>query len=596
MADVRPIVLGVDENRTAQAALAPVLSGTELTYRFITDRRKVLGGCAQLKPDVLLVFGELSSDFVIAVLDALASDSRFATLPVIVVCADLGDTAFVHGMRTSVVQLLPAPMSAHHAATIRNTFFELQQRPGSVSGAGDSRVLHRLVEHIRRTRRTGELVIEPRTPHEGKAVFVRGRLERAKFLASGSQDALKAMVALPQARYSFSEVVRRQGDGEGIVIEIEVGQDPAPEVEVISGTALPEDEPLAFELPKPPPAPPPPPPAPPPPPRESAPTPQAARIKLLLVDDDEAILRMFSTLFAKHGFAVTTATDGQQGITATAEREFDVVLADLNMPHLDGWGMLRALRDDFRTRELPVAFISAHDDYRESLRALNAGAQAYLSKGTRLEQIVGQVRKLLEPREQARALIDGKGSWSMQLSTVGPQWILRLLNRRMATGTLAAKDGWASYTLALQNGAVLRASATAGRFVAEGERAFNAFVASRAAEASWTPGAAAGVTPNVDASMDALLAAACRTLNENEQRLRDNLMVEATEIKVDQDLYAVYRQVGPKQWLECARLICEEKVPPREVIARLDVSPLDIEETMRDLIRRGVVNLAAAKT
>jgi hypothetical protein len=49
--------------------------------------------------------------------------------------------------------------------------------------------------------------------------------------------------------------------------------------------------------------------------------------------------------------------------------------------------------------------------------------------------------------------------------------------------------------------------------------------------------------------------------------------------------------VGPRQWLETARLICEEKLPPREIISRVDASPIEVEETLRDLVRRGVVSL-----
>ena len=84
---------------------------------------------------------------------------------------------------------------------------------------------------------------------------------------------------------------------------------------------------------------------------------------------------------------------------------------------------------------------------------------------------------------------------------------------------------------------------------------------------------------------------ACAALNENETRMREALMVTATDIDVNGDLYAVYTHVGPKHWLEAARLICEEKMSPRELIARLDLSPVEIEETMKDLIRRGVVTL-----
>jgi CheY-like chemotaxis protein len=345
------------------------------------------------------------------------------------------------------------------------------------------------------------------------------------------------------------------------------------------------DEPLAFEMSHAAPEPAPPAPA------MSAPAVEAARPQLLLVDDDPAILKMFSTLFAKHGFAVVTASDGQQGVEAARQREFDVVLADLNMPHLDGWGMLRLLREDFRTRELPVSFLSAHDDYRESLRALDAGAQAYLSKGSKLDVIVGQVVKLLEPRRTMLAFLDLGQTDHLVIHQVGPQWFLRQLAQRGASGLVTARDGWASYQLGFESGVCVHASAVAGKYTADGERAFNAFVASRAAEGAFVPGPPPQLPRNLFLQTEVLIERACSALNENEQRLRESLMVTATQIDVNRDLYAVYAQVGPKPWLEAARLICEEHLPPREVIARLDVSPIDVEECMKDLLRRGVVAL-----
>jgi hypothetical protein len=257
--------------------------------------------------------------------------------------------------------------------------------------------------------------------------------------------------------------------------------------------------------------------------------------------------------------------------------------------------MLRLLRDDFRTRELPIAFISAHDDYRESLRALDAGAQAYVSKGTRLEAIVAQARKLLEPRRLVQTQVDQGGSLSLQIHAVGPQWLLHRLAAHRSTGTLSARDGWASYSLHFSEGGCLHASAVAGKFTAEGERAFNAFVATRAAEGEFVPASAPFDGPrNLFLGTDVLVERACSTLNENERRMRESLMVQATQIDVNEPLYEIYRQVGPTQWLECARLICEEKLAPREIIARLDLSPVDIEETMKDLLRRGVVSLQKA--
>ncbi len=396
----KPVILGIDEDRASQARIAESFNKQGVFYRFITDRRKVPGGLRQISPDLLVVTGDLSSDFVIQVLDAVAADAAFANLPVVVISKDVSDAPFVSGLRSSVVAILAPPFGEAHALPTKALWEELSSRPGASSGTANSATLQRLVDHVRRTRRSGMLTLDARTSNEGRATFVRGKLQRATFLGSVGPDALKHMLALPKASWVFSEVSGHGGDGAGVVIEVGdvgMGEVEVEVAEVVVGQAVEEDEPLAFEVPA-----------------EkaeptsnqpiTAPTPvSGAQVRMLLVDDDESLVRMFSTLFSKHGFHVTTANDGQQGADLALQRDFDLVFADLNMPHLDGWGMLRILRDDFRTRELPIAFISAHDDYRESLRALNAGAQAYLSKGVRLDQLISQARKLLEPRSNALA-------------------------------------------------------------------------------------------------------------------------------------------------------------------------------------------------
>jgi DNA-binding response OmpR family regulator len=587
----RPVILAIDEDRANQSKLAQGFNAQGLFYRFITDRKKVQGGIKQLTPDILMVFGELSSDFDIQVLDAVAADVSSASLPIIVVAGDVSDAQFVTGLRTNVVALFPAPFDPANALAVKGLFDELPFRPGMVKGQGDAKLLGRLIDHVRRTRRAGALTVEPRTPNQGRAVFSRGKLERASFLGAVGPDALKALGQLPKASWVFSEVAGQAGDGAGVVIEVgDVESGEMGIAEVVVGEVVMEDEPLAFEVPV---------------PRASAAPPQGPPahtsltpepmlapgfqpIQLLLVDDDEAILRMFKTLFTKHGFKVSTATDGQLGAEVALTEHFDVVLADLNMPHLDGWGLLRLLREDYRTRELPVAFISAHDDYRESLKALDAGAQAYLSKGTRLDALVTQVKKLLEPRQNALRQIATGTAFTLLVTPVGPQWLLLRMAELHASGRLDAKDGWAHYSLFFTDGRCRHASAQAGKFTAEGERAFNAFIASKQAEATWTPGNGAAAE-NLHLDTAILVERASVTLNENERRVREGLMVAATQVEVNTALYAVYTQVGPKQWLEAARLICEEKLAPREIISRLEISPLDVEETMKDLIRRGVV-------
>ena len=317
-----------------------------------------------------------------------------------------------------------------------------------------------------------------------------------------------------------------------------------------------------------------------------------ARQPILLVDDDEALARMLGILFRKHGFDVTVAEDGMEGYQAALAAPFEAVVADLNMPRRDGWGLLRVLRDDYRTRELPVAFLSAHDDYRESLRALDAGAQAYLSKSTRLEALAAHVRSLLEPRRQAKVALSSRGPVAIPVGALGPQWVVRQCAALRLTGILEGADDWAGYRLTFSGGQPVHAVAQSGRHVAEREKAFTAFIASRGVQGRFVP-QAVSVEPNLQRDTEALIAHAIEVLSTNQGRVRESLKVHATRIDVNPDLYALYTQIGPAGWLETARLICEERLPPREIIARASASPLEVEETLKDLVRRGVVTLSA---
>ncbi len=577
-----PRILAVDTDRVQQTLLAQTFNDAGLFYRFVTDPRKLEGALGQLKPDLILVHSEINGELLAAALDVLLADVSTARLPIVLLADSLTDQPFVDGLRSSVIGFLQKPFNAQeHIAQLRELWAGMPTRHGQSSGEGDATIVQRLFDHLGLTRRSGEVILNPRTAEEARASFALGRIESASMGPHVGQAALDVMAGFQSASWVFEEMGGNTPAAGGVVIEVGTTGE-VPIIKEIPLDPVPAPAPAPFEV------------APIPAPVPSAPR-QApsSSTRLLIVDDDEALARMFATMFKKRGFDVTTAADGALGYEAAERAEFDAVVADLNMPRLDGWGMLRALRDDFRTRELPVAFLSCHDDYRESLKALNAGAQAYFSKGTRLDALVTQVTKLLEPRQAVAAAIDAGQDFDLDIGRVGPQWFLKELERRSFRGKLEAKDTFAAYQLFIDGGSVVHAAAQAGRFTAEGEKAFNAFVASRNMEGH----VSFGTFPSPQSlghPIGTLLARACENLNENERRMRENMMVGASAIEVDPDLYAVYQQVGPKQWLEPAKLLCEERLAPREVIARLDTSPLELEEMMRDLIRRGVLTLKRA--
>ncbi|MBI3181958.1 MAG: response regulator [Myxococcales bacterium] len=576
-------VLGIDEDKAHQAPVAVAFNQAGAVYRYVTDPKKVSAGIRKLAPDLLLVHGEVRSALVESVLTTLAGEVGLSSVPVALLCKDTSDAHFLTGLRTGVVALLSKPFTpTEHVAQTSRLLEELASRPGSASGQGDSREMARLVEHLRRTLRSGELSVEAAEAaghkRSGRAIFIKGKLESASYLELKGVEALVTMVSEPRARWRFCEMGGAAGEGAGVVIE--VGTEDNGEEEELVAVILDEGDKLGqFELPK-----------------EPSPQPAPDRpqepTSLLLVDDDPALCKLFRNLFEKHGFKVSTAEDGVEGSKAALEGRFDLVIADLNMPRMDGWGMLRVLREDFRTRELPLAFLSCHDDYREALKAEDVGAQAYFSKGTRLDALVGKVRVLLQPRQEVRDRLLARKSQPFNVTQVGPQWLLRELASQGVSARLDAKDGWAEYQLYLSSGKLVHCFAKAGRFNAEGERALNAFLASKACQGAPCYGQFPSPS-TLTGTVEELLARASATLNENERRLRDSSLVRASRLEVNHELYELYSQVGPPPWLEVARLICRDRLSPREVIAKVQLSPLDVEEALRDLVRRGVVTVAA---
>lgn len=600
MATAEPRILLLDPDREHQKRAAEAFNKNGFHLRYLADPAKLILGCKQLQPVLVLINAELRSPLVQAALNALSNEAAWSTLPVAVICDDVSEALFVEQLRTGVVELMPklAPLEALAQRT-HALLRELPNRSGNVQGRGDSPMLANLAEHLRRTLRSGVVTFNSGLPDQGRALFVKGKLTNADHKGVTGIEALLGMVTQSHASWSFSELSGGVGEGDAVVLELDANAD-EPLVPIIESSgesdgvlvpiegadgadadeALIVGEPIEEEA-APPPAP--------------APAPPQKPVSILLVDDDEELCRMFGLLFRKHGYEVTTANDGVEGFEEAQKQKFDLVVADLNMPRMDGWGLLRLLRDDFRTRELPVAFLSCHDDYRDSLKALNAGAQAYYSKSTRLDALAGHVKGLLEPRRKFQAaLAQSKpgDAIPVTLNSVGPQWLLRELAKQGEAFRIDAADGWAKYNVYVKGGRAIHAVAVAGRHRAEAEKAFTAFIASKATDAVVHRVDDARAT-TLQHGLEEELQLTAEALNENERRLRDGLMISANNIQVDTDLYAVYAQVGPKQWLETARLICEEKLPPKEVIARVDASPLDVEDTLKDLLRRGIVRLTA---
>jgi two-component system phosphate regulon response regulator PhoB len=118
--------------------------------------------------------------------------------------------------------------------------------------------------------------------------------------------------------------------------------------------------------------------------------------KLLLVEDDALLIRLYQKKFAKDGHQVISARDGEEGLVAIEREQPDLVLLDIMMPKLSGIEMLERIKANPTTRAVPVIMLSNMSGEEEQERALELGAVAYIVKSNSdPAQVAAKVKEIL---------------------------------------------------------------------------------------------------------------------------------------------------------------------------------------------------------
>jgi CheY-like chemotaxis protein len=123
----------------------------------------------------------------------------------------------------------------------------------------------------------------------------------------------------------------------------------------------------------------------------------AATDDLLIVEDDPDILELLDATLTFKGYHVVTARNGREGLEAIQRKHPAIVIADIMMPTLDGFGLVHRMRIDPETRDIPVVFITAAYVTREDREfALNLGATRFFQKPVDLERFLTTIAELLD--------------------------------------------------------------------------------------------------------------------------------------------------------------------------------------------------------
>jgi DNA-binding response OmpR family regulator len=169
--------------------------------------------------------------------------------------------------------------------------------------------------------------------------------------------------------------------------------------------------------------------------------------RVLVVEDDPAIGRLLRRSLTERGDVVTVAADGASGLSLALQEQPEVVLLDLGLPDLDGQQVLRMLR---AVSQVPVIVVTAQDDDRTIVRALDDGADDYLVKPFGSEQLAARIRAVLR-----RASPGVPGEPVVRVGDLEIDPVARLVRRAGNTVELSRKEFDLLWLLAGRAGAVV---------------------------------------------------------------------------------------------------------------------------------------------
>ncbi len=137
-------------------------------------------------------------------------------------------------------------------------------------------------------------------------------------------------------------------------------------------------------------------------------------MRVLVVEDEPDLQRVVAASLREDGYAVDTASDGEEGLFKAQAWEYDAVVLDVMLPKLDGWSVLEGIRASKRT---PVLMLTARDTVTDRVRGLNIGADDYLVKPFALTELLARLRALI--RRSAGQAVSLIKIGDVQIDTVG---------------------------------------------------------------------------------------------------------------------------------------------------------------------------------
>lgn len=128
--------------------------------------------------------------------------------------------------------------------------------------------------------------------------------------------------------------------------------------------------------------------------------------RIIIIDDDESIRKILSTILQEEGYTVDTANNGKEGIRKTNENCYNLALIDMKLPDIEGTGLLLKIKDT--TPHMRKIIITGFPTIQNAMEAVNRRADAFILKPFEVEKVLQTIREQLRKQEEDRQFSQDK--------------------------------------------------------------------------------------------------------------------------------------------------------------------------------------------
>lgn len=525
--DPRPRVLVVVSEPVVASALVHALAQEGLAAHVLVEPAELMATVDRLQPELIALgeaFPQVSGRQLAVSLRARGSTFE---VPVAGVLGEPSVPNVLRWLTVGAVDAWPAAGGREVAVRARRLIEECR-----VTRVQTQPAPARFLAFARRSGLAGVAMVYADTPFEGRATFAGGELTEAFLGEARGGAALAQLVELDEAKVTWTDAASKTQP-----ISPDLGLGP--------------------------------------------------RRRVLVVEDVGLLGEQLKDTLHDQGFDVEVARDGRAGLQAALAEHFDVVLVDLNLPLLDGWGLMRQLKEDPVARESAVLVLSAQDAHVETLKAARAGARAWLKKTGRTKELIDAVELLARPRALAWAALASAQVATIELRSVGPAWLLRSLAELDCRGRLLVDDELSHFEVRVSQGQLASASAQVGSRRVHGLPAIQALLGSRGT-ASFEP---KELTLPLSAPwLHDVVQSACEAVATESQRALERAISSVGGLELNQELALLFARVATAREIQVMDAFAAGPRSVEELALEVRQPPEEVRAAIAELLRRGVLS------